>query len=174
MFLVPQSVTSKLQFAFVGVFGQPLSICRNFTRAASNQQSASKVVGQRQYLKLRNHLANNTQWLHQERQNNAKLSGLRSRSAWEGDGSARIELMPKGYRIEKGDIIYVQKKPGFLEVPMIAGTVTQCETDYVNPLLWKIAVEPTSNVKDIKSVTVIVMNSQKYNKAVNVRAATQV
>ncbi|UCF14946.1 MAG: hypothetical protein JSW59_16170, partial [Phycisphaerales bacterium] len=58
MFLVPQSVTSKLQFAFVGVFGQPLSICRNFTRAASNQQSASKVVGQRQYLKLRNHLAN--------------------------------------------------------------------------------------------------------------------
>jgi len=234
MFLVPQTTTSKLQFAFVRVFSKPLSICRNFTQAASNQRSTSKVVDQRQYLKLRNHLANNIQWLRQERQNNAKLSGLRSRSVWEdhgrddglaqgqfvvhdhsvigiiidldrrmarvqlltdprskvvvkigdlglqrimqgnGDGSASIELISKEYKIEKGDIIYVQKKPGFLEVPMIAGTVTQCETDDENPVLWKIAVEPASNVKDIKSVTVITMNSQKYNKAENVKAATQV
>jgi rod shape-determining protein MreC len=256
MLSVPQDVTSKLQFAFVRVFSKPLNICRDFTRAASNQQSASKFVDQRQYLKLRNHLANNMQWLNQERQNVAKLSGLRSRSVWEGvgfvladvitdstdisqneliinrgrddglmrdqfvvydhgvigiitgldrhiarvrlltdprskvvvkigslgrqgimqgngDGSARIELIPKECRIEKGDIIYVQKKPGFLEVPMIAGTVARCETDDENPILWKIVVEPTSNVKDIESVTVITMNSQKYNKAENLRAATQ-
>jgi rod shape-determining protein MreC len=257
MFLAPQPVTNKLQFGFVRVFSKPLSICRNFTRAASNQQSASKVVDHRQYLKLRNHLANNIQWLRQERQNNAKLSGLRSRSAWEGvgfvladiivdvtgvsqdefiinrgrddglaqgqfvvndhsvigtiidldrrmarvrllthpkskamvkigdlnlqcvmqgtgDGSARIELVPREYRIEKGDIVYVQNKPAFLEVPMVVGTVTQCQTDQKNPLLWKIAVEPTSNVKDMKSVTVIVMNSQKFSKAEDVKAVTQV
>ena len=257
MFLVPQTATSKLQFAFVRVFSKPLSICRNFTRLASNRQSASKFVDQRQYLKLRNHLANNIQWLHQERENVAKLSGLRTRYVWEGvcfvladvivdstdisqneliinrggddgltqgqfvvcdhsvigiitnldrrmarvqlltdprskvvvkigdldlqgimqgngDGVASIELIPREYRIEKGDIVYVQKKPGFLEVPMIAGTVTQCEADDENPLLWKIAVEPASNVKDIKSVTVITMNSQKYNKAEDVRAVTQV
>ena len=257
MFFVPQTATSRLQFAFVRVFSKPLNICRNLTQAASNQQSTSKVVDQRQYLKLRNHLANSIQWLHQERQNNAKLSGLRSRSVWEGvgfvladiiidstdisqneliinrgvddrlaqgqfvaydhsvvgtimdldwrmarvqlltdprskvgvkigdlglqgimqgngDGSARIELIPREYRIEKGDIVYVQKKPGFLEVPMIAGTVTQCEPDNENPLLWRIAVEPASNVKDIKSVTVITMNAQKYNKAENAKAATHV
>lgn len=257
MFLMPQTATSKLQFAFVRVFSKPLSICRNLTRAASTQQSTWKFVDQRQYLKLRNHLANNLQWLHQERQNVAKLSGLRSRSVWEGvgfvladiiidstdisqnelvinrgrddgltqgqfvvcdhsvigiivdldrciarvqlltdprskvvvkigdlglqgimqgngDGSARIELIPREYRVEKGGIVYVQKKPGFLEVPMIAGTITQCETDDENPLLWKIAVEPASNVKNIKSVTIITMNSPKYNKAENAKAATQV
>jgi len=257
MLLMPQAVTSKLQFAFVHFFSKPLSICRNFTRAASGQQPASKFVDKRQYLKLRNHLANNMQWLRQERQNVAKLSGLRTRSVWEGvgfvladvitdstdisqneliinrgrddglerdqfvvydhgvigiiidldrriarvrlltdprskvavkigdlgrqgilqgngDGSARIELIPKEDRIEKGDIIYVQKKPGFLEVPMIAGTIARCEIDEENPVLWEIIVEPTSNVKDIESVTVITINSQKYNKAENFRAATQV
>ena len=91
-----------------------------------------------------------------------------------GNGSANIELIPKEHRIEKGDIVYVQKKPGFLEVPMIAGTVTQCEPDDENPLLWKIAVEPASNAKDVKSVTVITMNSQQYNKAEDVIVLTQV
>jgi len=57
---------------------------------------------------------------------------------------------------------------------MIAGTVTQREMDDENPLLWKVTVEPASNVKDMKSVTVITMNSQKYNKAENVRAVTHV
>ncbi|MHC4432827.1 MAG: rod shape-determining protein MreC [Planctomycetota bacterium] len=224
---------------------------------AFDQQPTSKFVDRRQYLKLRNHLANNIQWLRQERENVAKLSGLRSRSVWEGvcfvladiitdstdisqneliinrggddgltqgqfvvcdhsvigiitgldrrmarvqlltdprskvavkigdsnlqgvmqgngDGSAGIGLIPKEHRIEKGDIIYVQKKPGFLEVPMIAGTVTRCEPDDENPLLWQIAVEPASNVKDMKSVTVITMNSQQYNKAEDVIGVTQV
>jgi rod shape-determining protein MreC len=257
LLFVPQTATSKLQFAFVHVFSRPLGICRSLTRAAFSQQSSSEFVDKRQYLKLRNHLANNIQWLHQERQNVAKLSGLRSRSLWEGvcfvladiivdstdlsqneliinrgrddgltqgqfvicdhsvigivtdldqrmacvqllgdprskvavkigdlglqgimqgngNGSASIELIPKEHRIEKGDIVYVQKKPGFLEVPMIAGTVTQCEPDDENPLLWKIAVEPASNAKDVKSVTVITMNSQQYNKAEDVIVLTQV
>jgi hypothetical protein len=91
-----------------------------------------------------------------------------------GNGSASIELIPKEHRIEEGDIVYVQKRPGFLEVPMIAGTVTECETNDENPLLWKIAVEPAANAKDRRSVTVITVNSQKYNKAENATAATQV
>ncbi len=255
IFFVPQSLTNKLQFVFVRIFNKPLSICRNFTLAASNQQSLSNVVNQRQYLKLRNHLANNIQWLHQEHQNVEKLSGLRNRSVWKGvdfvladiitaftgisqnefiinrgrddglaqgqfvfndhsiigiiadldsrmarvqlltdprskvavkigeldlkcimqgngDGSAGIQLVSRKHKIENGDIIYIQKTPGFLDVPMIAGTVAQCKTDDENPLLWKIAVEPTSDIRDIKSVTVIVMNSQKYNKAEDVEAAS--
>jgi rod shape-determining protein MreC len=252
----PKSFTNKLQFAFIRVFKGPLGICRNFTQiAAGSQQSSVNVVEQSQYLELRNHLANNMQWLRQELQNVEKLSGLRSRSVWKdvdfvladiitaftdtsrneliinrgrddglaqgqfavnddsiigiitdldshtarvqlltdlrskvavkignldlqyimqgnGDGSASIQLVPEKYNNQNGDIIYVQKKPGFLDVSMIAGIVTQCKTYDENPLLCKLTVEPVYEMKDIKSVTVIVMNSQKYNKEGNDKAST--
>jgi rod shape-determining protein MreC len=240
----PQSLKSKLQFAFVRVFNKPLSICRNFTQTEGNQQSPASIVNQNKYLKLRNHLINNIQWLRQERQNVEKLSGLRNRSVWEGtdfvladvitaftdmsrnefvinrgendglakgqfvlndncvigiisdfdshtacvqlltdpksrivvkigeldlqcimqgngDYSASIKLISKEYKVENGNIIYVQKKPGFLEIPIIAGTVAMCKTDNENPLFWDIAVEPACDIQKAKSVTVIIMNSQK-------------
>jgi len=254
VFFAPQSLTSKLQFAFVRVFNKPISICRNFTQKANNQQLPVVVVEQSKYLRLRNHLANTMQLLQQECENLEKLSGLRNRFVWEGanfvladiitastdisrnefiinrgsddglaqgqfvfndhsiigiiadvdsrmarvqlltdprskvavkigkldlqcimqgnsDGLASIQLVSKKYKITKGDIIYVQKKPGFLDVPIIAGTVVQCETDDENPLLWKIKVEPVYEMKDIKSVTVITMNSQDRNKTENNKAA---
>lgn len=251
----PRSLTNKLQFAFFRIFNRPLSICRNLTLAAPNQQSSSNVVDRKKYIRLRNHLANNIQWLRQERQNVEKLSGLRNRSVWKGvgfvladvitiftdisrnefiinrgkndglakgqfvlgsdsivgtisdldsrtarvqlltdpgsritvkigeldlqcmmqgngDGSASIKLVSKKYKIENGNIIYVQKKPGFLDIPMIAGIVVQCKADDENPLLWEIKVKPVYEMKDIKSVTVIIMNSQKYNKTENNKATT--
>jgi rod shape-determining protein MreC len=249
----PQSLTSKLQFAFVRIFYKPISLCRNFTQKTNKQQSA--VVEQSRYLMLRNHLANTINLLQQERANVEKLSGLRNRFVWEGvnfvladvitsfddiscnefiinrgsddglsqgqfvfndqsiigiiadidsriarvqrltdtkckvavkigqidfkfmmqgngDGSAGIQLVPKKYDIKKGDIVYVQKKPGFLDFPIIAGTVAQCETDYDNPLLWKVKVVPVYEMKDIESVTVIVIDSQKCNKNENDKTAT--
>ncbi len=88
-----------------------------------------------------------------------------------GDNSASIKLVSKKYKIRNGDIIYVQKKPGFLDVSMIAGTVVQCKVDDENPLLWKLTIEPVYEMKDIKDVTVIIMNSQKYNEVENDEAA---
>ncbi|MCK5343367.1 MAG: rod shape-determining protein MreC [Candidatus Heimdallarchaeota archaeon] len=247
IFFVPQNLTNKLQFAFVRVFNKPLSICRNFTLMTSNQQSLSNIVDRNKYIRLQNHLANNIQWLRQERQNVEKLSGLRNRSIWEGvsfvladvitaftdisrnefiinrgknDGlakgqfvlgnnsivgtisdldahiarvqlltdprsritvkigeldlqcimqgngndSARIQLISKKYKIENGDIIYVQKKPGFLDIPMIAGIVVQCKTDDENPLLWEIKVKPACDIQRLKSVTVIIMTPQEQTK----------
>lgn len=241
MFFVPQSLTNKLQLAFVRTFNKPLSICRNFTLSASNPRTLSNVVDQNKYIRLRNHLANNIQWLRQERQNVEKLSGLRNKAAWKraafvlgdvitafndisrseltinrgkndglakgqfvlgnhsvigtiteldshtarvqlltdprtqmtvkigeldfqcvmqgnGDGSAGIPLISKKCKIEKGDIIYVQKKPGFLDIPMITGIVAQCKTDDKNPLLWEIKVKPSCDIRNLKSVTVIVMS----------------
>ncbi len=208
----PQRLTSKLQFAFFRVFNRPLRIYRSFTQAASKQQSLTNVVDRDEYIRLRNHLANNIQWLHQERQNVEILSGLHGRSVWKGvdfvladiiaafieksrsefiinrgkndglaqgqfvfndysiigiisdldsrtarvqlltdprsrmevkigesdlqcimqgngDDSARIELLPINHKIKVGDIVYGQKKPGFLDTPMIVGMVVQCKTN---------------------------------------------
>jgi rod shape-determining protein MreC len=241
MFFVPQSLTNKLQLSFVRVFNKPLNICRNLTLAASKPRALSNVVAQDKYIRLRNHLANNIQWLRQERQNVEKLSGLRNRAAWKGagfvlgdvitavndisrsefainrgkndglakgqfvlgnysiigtiseldsrtarvqlltdprsqitvkigeldlqcvmqgngDGSASIALISKKYKIENGDIIYAQKKPGFLDIPMITGIVAQCKTDDKNPLLWEIKGKPSCDIQKLKSVTVIVMS----------------
>lgn len=255
LLFIPHSLTSKLQFGFVRVFSKPLGLFRNFEQRTAGQQSSVNVVEAGEYLKLRNHLANNIQWLRQERQNVEKLSGLRSRSVWKGvdfvladiitsftgisrnefvinrgrddglvegqfafndfsvigtvgdldsrtaciellsdsrsrvavkigeldlqcmmqgngDGSASILLVSKKYKIKKGDIVYVQKKPGFLDVPMIAGTISRCKTDTDNPLLWEISVDPIYDMQDIKSITVIIMNSEEPANAKNDKAAT--
>lgn len=246
----PQSLTNKLQFAFIRICNKPLSICRSFTLAADKRQSSANVVAQGKYLKLRNHLANNMQWLRQERQNVEKLSGLRNRAVWEGvdfvladvitaftdisrnefiinrgrndglaqgqfvlndlsiigiisdidsrtarvqlltdpisritvkigeldlqgimqgngNGSARIELLPINRKIKIGDIVYARKKPGFLDTPMIAGIVVRCKTDNENPLFWDITVEPACDIQRLKTVTVIIMNPQEQNQAKN-------
>jgi len=250
IFFVPQSLTNKLQLAFVRVFSKPLSICRNFTLAASNRQSLSNVVernNRNRYIRLRNLLANNIQWLRQERQKVEELSGLRNRSVWKdvnfvladvitafadglhsefvinrgkndglaegqfvldqcsiigtisaldsrtarvrlvtdpkskiavkiaelnvgaimqgnGDNSAKIQLLPIECKIKIGDIVYVRKHPGFLDTSMIVATVSQCKRDDENPLLWDITVEPACDIQRLKSVTVVIMNSQELGK----------
>jgi len=247
LLFAPQSLTNKLRFAFVRVFHRPLSICRDFQLAVCKQPPLANVVDRNKYIKLRNHLANNIQWLHQERQKVEKLSGLRNRAVWNGanfvladvitafvDGSrseivinrgkidglaegqfvldqysiigtiseldsrtarvqlvtdpkfkvavkigelnvqgimqgngnnsAKIQLLPKKHKIKTGEIVYVRKKPGFLDIPMIVGTVAQCKTDGENPLLWDIMVKPVCDIQRINSVVVIVMNSQEQNQ----------
>jgi rod shape-determining protein MreC len=237
---VPQSLASRIQFAFVHFFSGPLSICRNFTLFAPKHQSSTDVVSRSEYTKLRNHLANNIQLLQQEHQKVKKLSGY-DRFVWKGanfvladvitafiDGSrgefiinrgendglakdqfvldhfsiigtvsdfdsrtarirlitdpkskiaveiaelnvggimqgngndsAKIRLLPTKYKIKIGDIVYAQKKPGLLDVPMIVGTVYQCKRDGENPLLWDITVKPACDIGKLSSVAVIIMN----------------
>ena len=247
IFFAPQSLTSKLQLAFFRVFNKPLSISRNFTLAASNRQSLSTVAERNRYIRLRNLLANNIQWLRQERQKVEELSGLRNRSVWKdvnfvladvitafadglhsefvinrgkndglaegqfvldqcsiigtisaldsrtarvrlvtdpkskivvkiaelnvgaimqgnGDNSAKILLLPIEYKIKIGDIVYVQKHPGFLDTSMIVATVSQCKRDDENPLLWDITAKPACDIQRLKRVTVIIMNSQELGQ----------
>lgn len=243
----PTSLTNSLQFAFVHIFHRPLSICRNLTLAACKQQSLANVVDQSKYIELRNHLANNIQWLRQERQKVEMLSGLRDRPVWEGvnfvladvitafidgsrsefivnrgkddglakgqfvlgnhsiigtisdldsrmalvrlvtdpkskiavkigelnlqgimqgkgNGSPKIQLLPIKHKIKIGDVVCAQKKPGFLDIPMIAGTVVHCKADDDIPLLWDIVVKPACDIQRLNSVTVIVMDSQEQNQ----------
>jgi rod shape-determining protein MreC len=81
----------------------------------------------------------------------------------EGNGShrAKIQLLPTKHKIKVGDVVYAQKKPGFLDTPMIVGTVGQCGRDSENPLLWDITVEPACRIAGLKDVAVIVMNPQE-------------
>lgn len=60
--------------------------------------------------------------------------------------------------IKVGDKIFVQKKPGFLDVSMIAGIVTQHERDDKEPSVWDITVRPACDIAKIDEVTVIIMN----------------
>jgi len=243
----PSSLTNKLQFGFARVFNRPLNICRDFQLAISKQPSMVDVIDRNRYIELRNHLANNMQWLYQENQKVEKLSGLRDRSIWNGanfvladvitafiensrseliinrgrdDGLtegqfvlgqhsivgtvseldsrtarvclvtdfnsrmavvigksnlqgimqgkgnclAKIILLSIKHKIKVGDIVYVRKKPGFLDVPLIAGTVEKCKADNENPLLWDITIRPACDIQRLNSVVVLVMNSQQQNQ----------
>ncbi|MHC4189496.1 MAG: rod shape-determining protein MreC [Planctomycetota bacterium] len=245
----PKNLTNEFQFAFVRIFRWPLSIGRNISLSVSRltaaaHHSPTDVVSRRKYNKLHNHLANVTEWLHQERKKVEKLSGLQDRPVWKGvnfvladvittsidksrseliinrgqkDGlakdqfvlvdnsiigtisdaasrtarvklitdpasriavkiaklnmdrimqgngnnSANVRLVSTKYKISIGDIVYAQKKPGFLSTPVIAGIVAQCKSNDENPLLWDITVEPTCDIKKLTDVAVIVMNPRQ-------------
>jgi rod shape-determining protein MreC len=76
-----------------------------------------------------------------------------------GDSTAKIRLLPTKYRVETGSVVYAQKKPGFLDTPMILGTVAECKRDDGNPLLWDITVRPACDIERLNAVTVVIMNS---------------
>jgi rod shape-determining protein MreC len=75
-----------------------------------------------------------------------------------GDNSAKVKLLPTKYRVEVGEVVYAQKKPGFLSTPVIVGTVAQCESNKETPLLWDITVKPACDIETLADVSVIVMN----------------
>jgi len=77
-----------------------------------------------------------------------------------GDGSARIKLIPAEHKIDTGNLIYAQKKPGLLDTAMIVGTVAQCKRDDGSPLLWDVTVKPACDLSKLREVTVIIMNPQ--------------
>jgi rod shape-determining protein MreC len=75
-----------------------------------------------------------------------------------GNGSAKIKLVPVKHKIKVGDTVLVRKKPGYIDVGMIAGVVQQCKRDDKNAALWDITVKPVCDVSKINSVAVIIMN----------------
>ncbi|MFZ2149312.1 MAG: rod shape-determining protein MreC [Sedimentisphaerales bacterium] len=78
-----------------------------------------------------------------------------------GNNSAKVQLVSTQYKIKIGDIVYAQKRPGFLGTPVIAGTVAQCKSNDENPLVWDITVKPACDIESLTDVAIIVMNPQK-------------
>lgn len=245
VFFMPRRLTDNFRFAFMRVFREPLAICANLVNLSSSRQP--QTVDLHKYIRLRNHLANNIQWLREERQKVETLSGIRGGSAWagvsfvladiitsfvygpqsefiinrgkndglsegqfvlgehsilgtiasldshnarvrlltnteatipvkigeldvqaimqgSGNGMARVVMLPIKHKVKVGDIVYAQKKPGFLDVPMITGIVAQCKADEKNPLLWDLAVRPACDMETLHSVTVIVTTGSDADK----------
>jgi cell shape-determining protein MreC len=78
-----------------------------------------------------------------------------------GNNATKVQLLSRKHKIKIGDVVCARKKPGFLDIPMIIGTVVQCKEDNENPLLWDITVRPACDIEKLNSVAVIVMNPQE-------------
>ncbi len=76
-----------------------------------------------------------------------------------GDNSAKIRFLK--HKVKTGDTVYACKKPGFLDAPMIIGTVAQCKRDDENPSLWDITVRPVCDIEMLNDVAIIVMNPEQ-------------
>jgi rod shape-determining protein MreC len=92
-----------------------------------------------------------------------KIANFNMDRIMQGDGtcSAKVKLVPTKYSIKIGDMVYAQKRPGFLSSPMIVGTVAECKSNDENPLVWDITVQPVCDIQSLRDVAVIVMNPQK-------------
>lgn len=78
-----------------------------------------------------------------------------------GNNMAKIRLLPTKYKVKVADLVFAQKKPGFLDAPMVIGSVAQCKRDDRNPSVWDITVKPVSEIDKLNSVTGIIMNPKK-------------
>jgi len=91
-----------------------------------------------------------------------KISQFNMDRIMQGDGnsSAKVQLVSTKYKIKIDDIVYAQKRPGFLSTPVIVGAVSQCKSNDENPLVWDITVKSTCDIKSLTDVVVVVMNPQ--------------
>ncbi len=75
-----------------------------------------------------------------------------------GANSAKIPNISRKHKIKKGLRVFACTKPGFLDTPLIIGTVTKCVKDDEKPLLWDITVEPVCDIQTLTRVYTIAMN----------------
>jgi len=78
-----------------------------------------------------------------------------------GNNCAKIPLCSKKLEIKEGNLVFVSKQNKFLDVPIIAGRVSQCKTDEKEPVLWDITVEPVCDIEKLRQVAVIVTNPEQ-------------
>jgi hypothetical protein len=74
-----------------------------------------------------------------------------------GGNSAKIRLLKN--KVKSGTKIYADKKPGYLDAPMVTAVVTGCRANDENPLLWDIIVTAACKIGLLNDVAVIVLNS---------------
>lgn len=86
------------------------------------------------------------------------IGGLKTVLQGDGKGAAKVRTFSIKHDVTIGDKVYACRKPGFLDTTMVVGTITHCERDSENPLLWDVTVEPACDIGQLSDVAVIVMN----------------
>jgi hypothetical protein len=88
-----------------------------------------------------------------------RIAGLDINRIMQGNGNnlAKVKLLQISHKVEVGDKVYAEKRPGLLDNPMIVGTVAECKIDDENPSLWDITVKPACQIDRLTDVAVIVM-----------------
>jgi cell shape-determining protein MreC len=86
------------------------------------------------------------------------IGDLQIRAVLEGRGGgiAKVPWVAVSKPVAVGHAVYVSKAPGRLDVPIIAGRVTECERDAQDPLFWDITVRPVWDPTSLTEVAVIV------------------
>ena len=86
------------------------------------------------------------------------VEGLKISRLMQGVGNnlAKIGLLKD--KIKLGSKVFTEKKAGYLDSPMIIGSVTQCLKDDDNPLLWNIMVSPTCEIERLTDIAIMIMN----------------
>jgi rod shape-determining protein MreC len=105
LFFTPRELTNKLQFAFVRIFGLPLSLSRSISFSTPSESLATEVVSRGLYNRLQNHLANVTEQLHLEHQIVEVLSGLRNRFPLEGANLVCADVIRTSVGAEHSELI---------------------------------------------------------------------
>ncbi|MHC4758312.1 MAG: rod shape-determining protein MreC [Planctomycetota bacterium] len=102
---LPQSMTSKLQFAFVRFFRAPLNFCNKITYPKPKNENTTNILNPYRYVRLRNHLANNIQLLHEQRQQLTHLNEVSNRYAWNGANFVLADIITFSIDYQRADVI---------------------------------------------------------------------
>ena len=103
--LSPQSITSKLQFAFIRFFQAPLNLCDKMANPKPKNDNKTNIFNPYKYVQLRNHLANNIQLLHEQRQQMSQLNEVSNRYAWNGANFVLADVIKLSIDSQRADMI---------------------------------------------------------------------
>lgn len=91
-------------------------------------------------------------------------SAIEAQLIGDGSDSAKIPLMSRNDDIKAGDFVFSAPKVGFIESRIPIGKVSEVSKDRKTAILLDITVKPYDDFSDIKTVAVVVMNSDLRNK----------
>jgi len=73
----------------------------------------------------------------------------------QGDGAAKITLVPRDHALQAGAAVYAQAKRGVLDVPVIVAEVAERKMDVDHPNMWDITVRPVCDLATLSDVVVL-------------------
>ncbi|MHC4293054.1 MAG: rod shape-determining protein MreC [Planctomycetota bacterium] len=103
--LSPQSVSSKLQLAFIRFFQAPLNLCNKMANPKPKSEKRTNIFDPYRYVQLRNHLANNIQLLHEQRQQMSQLNEVSNRYAWNGANFVMADIITLSIDSQRADMV---------------------------------------------------------------------